>query len=48
MLINCEYRIREDIAFILEAERMNYAELAEKTRISRTTADSRLSRTAKT
>ena len=47
MLINCEYRIREDIAFILEAERMNYAELAEKTRISRTTLNE-IIRTGKT
>ena len=37
--VDCGYRIREDITFILEAERMNYAELAEKTRISRTTLD---------
>ena len=37
--VNCEYSIREDIAFILEAERMNYTELAEKTTISRTTLD---------
>lgn len=37
MKVDCEYHIREDIAFILEAERMNCTELAEKTRISRTT-----------
>ena len=37
--VNCEYSIREDIAFILDAERMNYSELAEKTKISRTTLD---------
>ena len=37
--VNCEYSIREDIAFILEAERMNYSELSEKTKISRTTLD---------
>ena len=37
--VYCEYSIREDIAFILDAERMNYSELAEKTKISRTTLD---------
>ena len=37
--IECSYRIREDIEFILDAERMNQSELAEKTKISRTTLD---------
>ena len=37
--VNCEYSIKEDIGFILESERMNSSELAEKTKISRTTID---------
>ena len=37
--IDREYRIREDIGFILDAERINRADLAEKTKISRTTLD---------
>ena len=40
MRIDCEYRIREDIGFILEAEGINKLELAESTGISRTTLDS--------
>lgn len=35
--VNCEYRIKEDIGFITEAERINILELSEATRISRTT-----------
>lgn len=37
--VECEYNIKEDIGFILETEKMNNAELSEKTRISRTTLD---------
>ena len=37
--VNCEYRIKEDIGFILESEKINTAELSEKTKISRTTID---------
>ena len=37
--VDCEYRIKEDIGFILETERMNLSELAEKAKISRTTID---------
>ena len=37
--VRCEYKIKEDIGFILEAEKINNAELAERTRISRTTLD---------
>ena len=37
--VKCEYQIKEDIGFILEAERINDAELAERTKISRTTLD---------
>lgn len=37
--IDCEYRIREDIGFILETEKLNAAELAKKTKISRTTLE---------
>ena len=39
MNINCEYRIKEDIGFILEAEKINKLELSEATKISRTTLD---------
>ena len=35
--VNCEYRIKEDIGFIIEAEKINTLELSESTRISRTT-----------
>ncbi|MBO4679269.1 MAG: DUF3990 domain-containing protein [Lachnospiraceae bacterium] len=40
MKIDCEYRIREDIGFIIEAEGINKLELSESTGISRTTLDS--------
>ncbi len=40
MNVNCEYRIREDIGFIIEAEGINKLELSESTGISRTTIDS--------
>jgi hypothetical protein len=40
MIINYEYNIREDIGFILEAERINKLELSEATGISRSTLDS--------
>ncbi len=40
MKIDCEYKIREDIGFIIEAEGINKLELSESTRISRTTLDS--------
>lgn len=39
MKIECGYNIKEDIGFILEAEKINRAELSEKTHISRTTID---------
>lgn len=35
--INCNYKIKEDIEFLLEAERINILELSERTKISRTT-----------
>ncbi len=38
--VNCRYNIKNDIDFILESEKMNYKELSEKIRISRTTLDS--------
>ena len=38
--VNCEYKIKEDIGFIIEAEKINVLELSEATRISRTTLDS--------
>ena len=37
MKINCEYKIKDDIGFIIEAEKINVLELSEATRISRTT-----------
>lgn len=40
MNINCGYKIRKDIGFIIEAERINKLELSESTNISRTTLDS--------
>ena len=40
MKIDCEYRIREDVGFIIEAEGINKLELSESTGISRTTLDS--------
>ena len=39
MKINCEYRIRDDIGFILEAEGINKLELSEATGISRSTLE---------
>ena len=35
--VNCEYKIKEDIGFIIEAEKINALELSEATKISRTT-----------
>ncbi len=35
--INCEYKIAEDIGFLMESEQINNAEFSEKTKISRTT-----------
>jgi len=40
MIINCEYKIREDIGFFIEAEGINKLELSESTGISRSTLDS--------
>jgi hypothetical protein len=37
--VNCRYRLKEDIGFILEAEKINKLELSELTKISRTTLD---------
>ena len=39
MKVDCEYKIKEDIGFILETEGLNQAELSEKTKISRTTLE---------
>ncbi len=38
--VDCDYNIKEDIGFILEAEKINSIELSEKTKVSRTTLDS--------
>ena len=40
MTVDCEYKIRDDIGFILEAEGINKLELSEATGLSRTTLDS--------
>ena len=40
MDVSCEYRIKEDIGFIMEAEGINKFELSEATKISRVTLDS--------
>ncbi len=37
--VACEYAISEDIGFLMEAEKINLHELAEKTGVSRTTID---------
>jgi len=37
MVIECEYRIKEDIEFLLDAENIGSEELSERTKISRTT-----------
>ncbi len=40
MNVNCEYKIREDIGFIMEADGINKLELSKSTGISRATLDS--------
>ena len=35
--VNCEYKIKEDIGFFMEAERINKLELSDATKISRST-----------
>ena len=40
MKINCGYKIKEDIGFIMEAEGINKLQLSESTKISRATLDS--------
>lgn len=40
MNIDCEYRVKEDMEFIMEAEGLNKLELSESTGISRSTIDS--------
>jgi len=37
--VDCDYNIKEDIRFILEAEKINNIELSERTKVSRTTLD---------
>lgn len=37
--VDCDYNIKEDIGFILEAEKINTIELSERTKVSRTTLD---------
>lgn len=38
--VDCKYRIKEDIEFILESEKLTISELAEKTNVSRITLNS--------
>ncbi len=38
--VNCEYNIKDDIGFVLEAEKMNTIEFSKKTKVSRVTLDS--------
>ena len=38
--IDCDYKVKNDLGFILEAERINKSDLSERTKISRTTIDS--------
>ena len=40
MIVKCDYKIRDDMGFIIEAEGINKTELSEATGISRTTLDS--------
>ena len=40
MIVDLEYKIREDIGFFIEAEGINKLELSESTGISRSTLDS--------
>lgn len=37
--VDCDYNIKDDIGFILEAEKINNIELSERTKVSRTTLD---------
>ena len=37
--INCDYKIKSDIEFILESEHINILDLAIRTKISRATSD---------
>ena len=37
--VDCEYTVKDDVEFILEAEKINFRELSERTKISRTTLD---------
>ena len=37
--VDCEYKIKEDIGFIIEAENINKSDLSEATKISRMTLD---------
>ena len=35
--VNCNYKIKDDIGFIIESEKINTLELSQATKISRTT-----------
>ena len=37
--VDCDYKIKEDVQFMLEAEKITVAELSERTKISRTTLE---------
>ncbi len=38
--IDCEYRIKDDVLFMIEAEKINMLELSQRTQVSRTTLNS--------
>lgn len=39
IIVDCEYAIRDDIGFLIEAEKINILEFSAKTKVSRTTID---------
>ena len=43
--VNCDYRLKADIEFLLEAENINMLEFLKRTRVSRTTLDEIMKKT---
>lgn len=43
--VNCDYRLKDDIDFLLEAENINMLEFSKGTRVSRTTLDEIMKKT---
>lgn len=37
--VNCDYRLKDDIDFLLEAENINMLEFSKRTKVSRTTLE---------